>query len=196
MSLEPINPYITRKIVARINIAPKYLNNGIYDNILHTLKYTKIGKCCKYGFIIDIIENDDSKDTFTFLPSYEGILRPENMYASAEYKVRFNATVCLPIINSIIVAKIERMDRVLCFSINGPIRVITPLDTIDKEKFIISNDQVLYADTEEVVNVGDYVTLKLMGVQFAKNDKNIKVLGTLLNRATSAQVEELYREPL
>ena len=147
-------------------------------------------KCYKsYGYIVKIFDIHDYKN---------GIITAENPMASAVFDIKFSCRLCKPLVKQQIIAKVDRLNKLLISLTNGPIRiVITTTDRINKDVFFIDqNRNVRYKDGEKshVLSVDNYVKVTIISSRFNDMDTTIMVLGHLENMATEAEIKNFYDE--
>ena len=126
------SPYFTTFIKTETCVPPIQLNSNLITNIKQNLIQKYKGKCFgNYGYIMDIYSIDGKLD--------DGIMRPENNNAGVYYNVQFKTKLCNPITNSVIVARIEDINKHMIFTKSGPIVIIIDGQNINPDKFRYNN---------------------------------------------------------
>nr|QFG73570.1 MAG: hypothetical protein [Megaviridae environmental sample] len=186
-------PYFSIDLVSRVYLKPHQLDNNLKYNILSNIRRDRENKCCKHGYIIKVHDDNDIDSNISIVNDMNGLVRPEDMQCTAEFMVRFSANMCMPIENTQIVVKIDRLQQVLLFASNGPIKVLIQLDDINHEKFELTNERIFYKDTETFVEEDEFVIVQIMAQKFYTGDNEIKTIGRLIDRATQSDKDLSYR---
>jgi len=111
-----MNPYISTYLNTVVRIHPSLLDNNIRKHIKASIEKDFTNKCfLDYGFVTKIHE---------IHPDYDAEVVPEDPMACALFKVKFLCTICRPILNSTIIAKIFAVTGPTIYLTNGPLDVL------------------------------------------------------------------------
>lgn len=191
-----ISPYIRTYLETTISLKPYHLNNNIYKNIKDCVIQKHIGKCyMNYGFISKIykISMDNIKG---------GVISMEDMSSSVIFTVSFLCKICNPLKDSIIIARIIGIHRLLIYAQNGPISIIIKNNFINPQTFFYNNEKNVYiikdGDKKKILENNSFVKIKVIDKKIINNEKNIIVMGYMLSPATSEEwkqnIAEEYNE--
>jgi hypothetical protein len=179
-NLPTVNPFSNKIINNRLLIPSRKLNNELYLNIKYFIKKKYEGKTIKYGYISKIYR----------LIKYENnYVEINNLDCNPFFFVKFSARVCNPIINTIIITKITKMNKNFIVSENGPITCITKYSSINDNKFSIDDEKnVIEKKTNTKIDINKYVKVLVQAKRMYSNDTNIVILGYILNIASSKEI--------
>jgi DNA-directed RNA polymerase subunit E'/Rpb7 len=111
-----MNPYISTYLNTVVRIHPSFMDNNIRKHIKSSIEKDYTNKCfLDYGYITKIHE---------IYPDYDAEVVPEDPMACALFKVKFLCTICRPILNSIIIAKIFTVTGPTIYLTNGPLDIL------------------------------------------------------------------------
>jgi len=111
-----MNPYISTYLNTVVRIHPSLMDNNIRKHIKASIEKDYINKCfLDYGYITKIHE---------IYPDYDAEVVPEDPMACALFKVKFLCTICRPILNSTIIAKIFAVTGPTIYLTNGPLDIL------------------------------------------------------------------------
>lgn len=185
-------PYIKTYLETTISLKPHQLNNNIYKNIKDAVIQKHIGKCyMNYGYITKIykVSMDNIKG---------GIISMEDMSSSVLFTVSFLCKLCNPLKNSVIIARIVGIHRLLIYAQNGPISIIIKNNFIDPQTFFYNNEKNVYIikenDKKKILDNNSYVKIRIIDKKIINNDKNIIVMGYLMSPASVDEWKENIAE--
>lgn len=111
-----MNPYISTYLNTVVRIHPSLMDNNIRKHIKASIEKDYTNKCfLDYGYITRIHE---------IYPDYDAEVVPEDPMACALFKVKFLCTICRPILNSTIIAKIFAVTGPTIYLTNGPLDIL------------------------------------------------------------------------
>jgi len=111
-----MNPYISTYLNTVVRIHPSLMDNNIRKHIKASIEKDYINKCfLDYGYITKIHE---------IYPDYDAEVVPEDPMACALFKVKFLCTICRPVLNSTIIAKIFAVTGPTIYLTNGPLDIL------------------------------------------------------------------------
>jgi DNA-directed RNA polymerase subunit E'/Rpb7 len=111
-----MNPYISTYLNTVVRIHPSLMDNNIRKHIKSSIEKDYTNKCfLDYGFVTKIHE---------IYPDYDAEVVPEDPMACALFKVKFLCTICRPILNSTIIAKIFAVTGPTIYLTNGPLDIL------------------------------------------------------------------------
>lgn len=177
---EIVNPYKNTIFYTRVKLLPYQMNNELYINIKNNLKKKVEKKCNKYGYINQVIK---------ILSYTDGTINAEDFTGSAVFDIKYSANVCIPIENTKIVVKIEKMNNMAILAKNGPIKVVLKYDKVSP-KFKVVQGTLLYNNKQVVV--GDYLIISILAKRFYNKDIYISVYGFIDDIPTSEQIKDNF----
>jgi DNA-directed RNA polymerase subunit E'/Rpb7 len=184
MSEELINPFVIKKLTTKIELYPHQMNADLYLNLKKNLKNTLEGKCNKYGFVNKIIRIEDYSDN---------IINPENFSGNAVYNIIYIANICIPLVKTIIIVKVENFNKHLILGKNGPINAIIKVSDINTNIFNTRpNGSIWIESLNKPLEKGDYLKVMIDGKKFSTGDDKIGVIGTVLGIANDAEIKDFY----
>jgi len=175
-----INPYKNTIFYTRVKLLSYQMNNELYINLKNNLKKKVEKKCNKYGYINKV---------YKILSYSDGTINPEDFNASAVFNIKYSASSCIPIENTKIVVKIEKMNNMAILAKNGPIKVVLKYDKISP-KFKVVQGVILYNNNP--VKIGDYLIISILAKRFYNKDIFISVYGYIDDIPNEKQIAENY----
>lgn len=186
--MEVKSPYIITKLNTTVTLYPNQMNNNLYINLKKNL-ISDIEKTClkDYGYVDKIYEIIEYKN---------GCIEAENILAAASYDIEFSCKLCRPIRERVIIAQVMHITRALIKLENGPIKIFVTNDNMD-ESYLRDNYGVLRVkdkDTTKVVEVGDFVKIKIIQFSFNNTDDHIVAIGYMLGQSTDNEIKKFYED--
>jgi DNA-directed RNA polymerase subunit E'/Rpb7 len=179
-------PYTDTELYSRILLRPQQINNDIYINLKNNLKKKVEKKCNKYGFITKVYKIVDYSD---------GEIIPENFDSSHVFNIKFSCRLCIPVINTKIICKIDLLNKALIKASNGPIVCIIGNNYINGDSFTTDNKgDIVVSQTNKILQINDHILITIRGTNFFPGDERIVILGTLEDIVSDKQVKEYYNE--
>ena len=170
--MEDMN-FITTQLVDKVKLPPKLLKNDFEKNIHTVLKEMNEGKCSKHGYI----KRNSIKITTINL----GKIEMHTFHGYTVFEVFFEASVCNPVIGSIVDCVVRNMNNfgILCSSgSNEGNEYIYILDVIiPKHTSNITSDVEL-----SNINVGDDVKVEILGKKYQLNSVTISAIGKIITQ--------------
>ncbi len=177
---EIVNPYKNTIFYTRVKLLPYQMNNELYINLKNNLKKKVEKRCNKYGYVNKVLK---------ILTYTDGTINPEDFSGSAVFDIKYSANVCIPIENTKIVVKIEKMNNMAILAKNGPIKVVLKYDKISS-KFNVVQGTLLYNNKQ--VKVGDYLVVSILAKRFYNKDVFISVYGFIEDIPTDQQIKDNF----
>jgi|SaaInlStandDraft_3_1057020.scaffolds.fasta_scaffold04513_2 DNA-directed RNA polymerase subunit E'/Rpb7 len=184
-----ISPYKNTILRTHVSLPPQKITNELRYFINEELKKKVEGKCCEYGFISKIYNITNIQPPF--IPA-------ENPFCSIDCGVEYSCRLCLPIQNTQIIAKVNKISQVLITAENGPISILITIDRINKNIFYVDNNGYLRykgKDKSYLLNENDYIKITVESVASNHKDVKIKVIGQLENMASDSDIK-FYHDQL
>jgi DNA-directed RNA polymerase subunit E'/Rpb7 len=103
------------------------MNNDIYYNLKYNIEKKVQGKCNEFGYVIKVLKIEDYSD---------GEIEAENFTGSAVYKIRYLASLCVPVEKTQIIMKIENINNAILLASHGPISCVVTPDKVNTQLFI------------------------------------------------------------
>jgi DNA-directed RNA polymerase subunit E'/Rpb7 len=181
MAYKLLSPYKNTIQYATIQVLPQHMNSDILSNMELILKHKVENKCNKHGYI-DKVHTIDKY--------YEGNLITENFLGAANYKVDYQCRMCLPIENTMIIAKVHNINSELVILSNGPIIIFVPKENIDTNIWNITNN-ITHKKNDKILKIDDYIKVVIDKIRINQNDTQIKSIG-ILNDFAKTSEKEMY----
>ena len=185
---ELVNPYKNTIFYTRVKLMPYQMNNELYINLKNNLMKKVEKRCNKYGYINKV---------YKVMSYSDGMINPEDFSGSAIFNIKYSANACIPIENTRIVVKIEKMNNMAILAKNGPIKVVLKYDKIST-KFKVVQGVIFYGEKNQTqVKVGDYLIINILAKRFYNKDIFISVYGYIEDIPTEEQIKsniEPYHE--
>lgn len=182
------SPYINTWLYSRVSLHPSHMDNDIYKHLKNNLIQDYQGKNFEsFGNIIKIFKIEERS---------AGKIIHEDPSASATFKVKFSCKLCRPLQNTIIVCRIENINKSIIYLKNGPIAVFVFDGTgnINQNKFIFDDKQNIllakYGNKGKPVLIGSYAKIKILSMMIEKKSQKINVVASLEGMATPEEINE------
>ena len=190
------NPYISTYLTSTVRIHPREMDNNISKHIKSNVEKEHVNKCFNdYGFIAKIHELEIDKDAKII---------PEDPMCCAIFKVKFLCTLCRPIRNTFVIAKIVSVTEPLIILSYGPLEIIVKtFSNLNKNTFIFNQKishwtakkEALKNDKEGqqryiVLKQGGYLKVKILGKKIINKSKGIICSGYVENIATEEEIKK------
>ena len=140
-------------------------------------------KCNKNGFVDEVYKIVEFED---------GEMYPENLSGSVMFDVKYHCKLCIPIENTIIIAKVVIINQELIIVTNGPLFIFIPKDNIDNNIWNISDNDLVSKKTNNKLKVNDFVKVTIANKKINKDDWQIKAIGVLNGIADKKEIEKYY----
>jgi len=151
--------YFHSLIKRRINLRPQFLDEHLNTNIENILKNEVEGKCIKEGYIVP--------STIEIKKRSIGNLCSNQFTGNVIYDITYSAKICNIPLNSVIRAKVMKMNE------NGIKAVLGPL-MIYIQKELHQNKDVF-----KTITYGDEIDILVINKSFDLGSKDITVMGKL-----------------
>ena len=173
------------------------MDNNIRKYIKSSLEKEHVNKCFNdYGFITKVHEIEIIGD---------GKIIPEDPMCCASFNIRFLCTLCRPLNNSIIVAKIVGMSEQLIFLSYGPLEIIVKtINSINKNIFVFNQNLSRWTvkksnDKDEqqkfiVLKNDSYLKVKIVSKKIVDKTKQIICMGFIENIASDKEIETSIKD--
>jgi DNA-directed RNA polymerase subunit E'/Rpb7 len=159
--------YERRELVRNISVPSKHVRRAIQTSLLSQLKMTVEGRCGSEGYI--------AKDSLQILNYSLG--RVSTLNEGVEYRVKFQADVCLPHPGQKFKAPVAFRSKIGLHCELDPLKILLPRD------LHLGNTD--FEQTSEK----DEIEIEIIGSQFQQDDKYIYVLGKFLRRIPVVTLE-------
>ena len=191
------NPYITTYLTSYVRILPREMDNNIRKYMKSSVEKEHINKCFNdYGFITKVHEIEIIGD---------GKIIPEDPMCCASFNIRFLCTLCRPLNNSVVVAKIVGMSEQLIFLSYGPLEIIVKtINSINKNIFVYNQNLARWTvkkstnkDEQQkfiVLKNDSYLKVKIVSKKIVNKTKQIICMGFIENIASDKEIENSIRD--
>ena len=204
-------PIVNTVLSTRISLLPKDMNNDLYYNLKFNTEKKVQGKCNEFGYVIKVLKIEDYSD---------GDIEGENFSGSAIYKIRYLASLCVPVEKTQIITKIENINNAILLSSHGPISCVITPDKVNVQLFSNEMGKYYYKSNEKLVDTnkrkveflsgdsnitspkgkvelskGNLIKITILSKKLYKNDMMI-ALGFLDEIATQNEIDNFYKPEL
>jgi DNA-directed RNA polymerase subunit E'/Rpb7 len=199
-------PIVNTVLSTKVSLLPIHMNNDIYYYLKNNIEKKVQGKCNEFGYVIKVLKIEDYN---------EGEIEAENFTGSAVYKIRYLASLCVPVEKTQIITKIENINNAILLSSHGPISCVITPDKVNTQLFtneigkyyykkdnskekveLPSNDANRTLSKEKVeLQKGDLIKITILSKKLYKNDIMIS-LGFLDEMATEGEIDNFYKQEL
>ena len=165
------NLFIDTIITKSIAIEPSNINRNLNEYILNKLKNTYEGKCLKLGYV--------KPNSITILKRSMGAILQSHFNGSILYNIKFSLKVCNPLEGSVITVLVKNINKMgILASISNKDEDIngeSPLNILLARQHHIDNVDFF------TKNIGDSISIKVIGKRFEFGDNQISVIAVLNN---------------
>ncbi len=190
------NPFITTYLTTSVRVLPREMDNNIRKYIKANLEKEHINKCFNdFGYVTKIHEIEIISD---------GKIIPEDPMCCATYNIRFLCTLCRPLQNSQIIAKIVGMSEQLLFLTYGPLEIIVKTaNSINKNIFMYNQNLSRWTvkktgnkDEQKflVLKNEHYLKVKILSKKIVDKTKQIICMGFVENIASDKEIETSIKD--
>lgn len=197
-------PIVNTVLSVDVSLLPIQMNNDIYYYLKNNIEKKVQGQCNEFGYVIKVLKIEDYS---------EGIIEAENFTGSAVYKIRYLASLCVPVEKTQIITKIETINNAILLSSHGPITCVITPDKVNSQLFtneigkyyykkdkdkveLPSNDTNRTSSKDKVeLKKGDLIKVTILSKKLYKNDNMIS-LGFLDEMATEGEIDNFYKQEL
>lgn len=178
------SPYIDTEQYSRISLQSYQMNTDININLKFNLKKKVEKSCTKDGYVVKV---------YKIIEQNDGVIQPENFSASAVFDIKYSCKLCLPVEDTLILAKIRTINKVLMVAENGPILCIVLANNVNMDKFKISNTNGFFnIEKKKELEPDDYIQIHIISKTFNYGDNQIKVMGYLQDIASEEEVSDFF----
>ena len=196
------NPYITTYLTTNVRILPREMDNNIRKYIKTSLEKEHIDKCFNdYGYIVKVHEIEVISD---------GDIIPEDPMCCANFDVKFLCTLCRPVNNTFLIAKVINMSEKLIILSYGPLQIIiNTLNSINKNIFVF-NQNISRWTAKKKAEKGEkidatiqkyivlksemYIKVKILSKKIIDKTKQIICLGFLEDIANDEEIKQSIKD--
>lgn len=181
------NPYKDTIFTTQVQLHPSQLDNDFYNHLKRNLKDKLEGKCYRnYGYIVEI---------YAIKEYSEGKIISDNGFSPVLFNVTFSCKLCNVIKDSQLICRITTVTEQIIRCENGPISIYIPTARINKEKFLMDNNNNLrLKDNKKKMTNADYVKITIDAQVLEDGNVNIVVLGNLDDIATEKETKMFLNE--
>ena len=175
--------YKKLKQLTKISLDAPELNSNILNNILSKLQKKVEHKCNKIGYVNNV---------YNIISYSDGLMHPENLNSNVIYEISYNCKICIPEVNTIIVAKISIINQDIIICAVGPLLIFISKNYIESDKLRIVENEIILIESNSKLKINDYVNILLVDVRINTNDTQIKAIGQLLQGSTEEEILNYY----
>jgi DNA-directed RNA polymerase subunit E'/Rpb7 len=181
-------PIVNTVLSTKVSLLPIHMNNDVYYYLKNNIEKKVQGKCNEFGYVIKVLKIEDYS---------EGKVEAENFTGSAVYKIRYLASLCVPVEKTQIITKIENINNAILLSSHGPISCVITPDKVNSQLFTNEIGKYYYKkdNTKVELSKGDLIKVTILSKKLYKNDIMIS-LGFLDEMATEGEIDNFYKQEL
>ena len=184
------------KVGHRITVMPQKMNNDILSNIKQSLKGELEGKCAHLWLCEDDSNLEQKFICYVHQIKHivdisSGKIEIENRFAAPTFDVLFTATTLVPKIGDMILAKVDQINPISVCCVNGPIKIIIPVNRINQDKYHLTNDELQDLERNEAIKEDDYLMVKILAAKCYPNTTIIGMIGDIIDSPPKNKIEEL-----
>lgn len=181
-------PIVNTVLSVNVSLLPTQMNNDIYYYLKNNIEKKVQGQCNEFGYVIKVLKIEDYS---------EGEIEAENFTGSAVYKIRYLASLCVPVEKTQIITKIETINNAILLSSHGPITCVITPDKVNSQLFTNEIGKYYYKKEKDKVELkkGDLIKVTILSKKLYKNDNMIS-LGFLDEMATEGEIDNFYKQEL
>ena len=179
-------PIVNTTLSTKVSLLPLHMNNDLYYTLKYTLEKKVQGKCNENGYIIKVLKIEDYSD---------GEIEAENFTGSAVYKIRYLASLCVPVEKTQIIMKIENINNAILLASHGPISCVITPDKINTQLFINEIGKYYKKDGKVELVKNNLIKVTILSKKLYKNDIMIS-LGFLDDMALQNEIDNFYKPEL
>tara|TARA_B100001248_G_C27214305_1_gene377250 strand:+ start:126 stop:611 length:486 start_codon:yes stop_codon:yes gene_type:complete len=153
--------YNERLIEKKVSINFNELTKNVDELLLNKLKMLYENKCNESGFI--------QKDSIELIKRTNGYISQYTDLSNIQFDIIFKCMVCNPSPNLIVDCKIIEIIKPGLIAELFPLSIIIPTQIHTNKKLFNS------------LNIGDYITVKIIDSKFKKNENEIQAVGSLVD---------------
>ena len=159
--------YFDTTLVEKISMPPQEINQkNIDDYLLQHINNRLGGKCNRNGLI--------KKNSIQILSRTMGLIPPEHFNGDIHYTVKFSAQICNPNEGKELSCIIHNKNKM------GIMAGIDGCDLEDSPLMILVSSQHHYDNSDfQKAQIGDSISIEVIGKKYELNDTSIRVLGVL-----------------
>ena len=187
---EIVDPFLTREFATIVKLHPYQMNTDYYLHLKKNVEKKIVGKCNNIGLFTKVIK----------LVEYEqNVINPENFTADAEYDVKFIATICVPIVGSIVILRVNsimfELNDYLINAGNGAITCI--LMTKTNSHFLsVDSGKIYMRSHEKYLEKDDYIKVLIRTKKIDPGDKKIGIIGRIIDLASEDEISKHYYDKI
>lgn len=185
MADELVNPFVIKELSTKVELYPHQMNSDLYLNLKTNLKKKLEDKCNKYGFVHKIIKIVDYSD---------GYIDAENFSANGVYNIRYTANICIPLVKTSIIVRIENFNKYLLLGINGPINAIIKISDINPNIFTVKQNGIYIESIKKNLEIGDFIKININGKKFSPGDNKIGIMASMSDIASEEEITNFYSD--
>lgn len=150
-------------LLSELSIDINAITSSVLDILLENKIRKKIGgKCMNVGYI--------DKNSVKVVSRSIGKMNTSHFNGEIYYNVQLECSVCKPVPNQQIEAKIIGKNKIGILCIAGPLQIIIPFSHHEDASFY------------NILNKDDRILVKIINYKFQLNDDHIKVVGEYISK--------------
>ena len=174
--------FVDKKLHDIVPIKARQITPDLYLHLKHNLIQQVEKKCLSYCYVSKVRE----------ITKYdEGEMRQEDFTGDVQFKVSYNARVCIPTIGCNIVCKLDKIIKLVILVVNGPLicTVRVSETEIDQNVFTIQNsDKIIYKKTGKELAPGDHVKITIINQKIFQGQDYIAIFAKMYDIANEQEI--------
>jgi len=180
------NPFITSEFSTIVKLYPNQMNSDLYANLKSNLKSKIINKCNNDGVFVKIVQ----------ITKYdENIINIEDFTGNAEYRVSFIGTLFVPLVNTLIILKVENIiDNINDYLIKAGNGIVTCVISVNSAmQFMrVEKKRIYLIKYNRYLEENEYIKVLIKNKRIDPGDREIGLIGSIIDIATKDEVDKSY----
>lgn len=181
-----LNLYYRVQLETQISLLPEQIDGDLESHLFKNLLRKVEGKTTQYGIVIQVKKIVDFKN---------GIIDGTNFSGTTVYTVVYDCFICSPVPGLEIICRVQSIINGYIVCANGPVIIAISIDEIDSQFFRAEQDAVFDTNGRQIMPM-DYIRVSVTNTQSNLGQKEITVIGKLLNFANDDEIREFEQDQL
>jgi DNA-directed RNA polymerase subunit E'/Rpb7 len=174
--------FVDKQLHDIVPIKSRQITPDIYIHLKNNL-IQKVEKRCSGAYYVSKVRE---------ITKYEdGEMRSEDFSGDVQFKVTYNARICIPTIGSNVVCKIDNLIKLVIMASNGPLTCSIKISetNIDQNVFTIQNaDKIISKKTNKELAIGDYIKVTITNHKIFPGQEYIAAFAKIYDIATPDEI--------
>lgn len=177
--MSQLNLYFRTELETKVSLLPNQINGNMDSHILDNLRAKIEGKAIDNGIVLKINRIIEYGD---------GIIDKANFMGTVVFPVKYECFICSPLKNLEITCIVKNIIKGYLICNNGPVIIAIQFNNIDNNKFEIEDNTISNKNGNKIEK-GDYLKISIISINNNLGEKNIIVMGRLINLASVNEIK-------